>query len=106
MVSFLLVLWSAAFLVCSIIPTSSADCLVDTALNDEFAGFIEAESIPLEGSCCQADVCGLSCPAEVPKPGVGKKPGRIHLGGVYNVLNKHHVITTYFSLFIHTVAAL
>ena len=68
---FLLALTTTAFLFS--IPTISADCLVDTALNDEFASFIEAESIPLEGSCCQADVCGLACPAEVPSPGVGKK---------------------------------
>ena len=48
----------------------SADCLANESLNAEFlAG---AESIPKEGSCCQADVCGIPCPAELSSPGVGK----------------------------------
>ena len=51
----------------------SGDCLLSSkTLNDEFLSFIEgAESIPLNGSCCQADVCGLACPAPVSEPSKG-----------------------------------
>ena len=51
----------------------SGDCLLSSkTLNDEFLSFIEgAESIPLDGSCCQADVCGLACPAPVSEPSKG-----------------------------------
>lgn len=50
---------------------TSADCLADESLNSEFASFISAQSIPVEGSCCQADVCGLACPADLESPGIG-----------------------------------
>jgi Na+/proline symporter len=43
----------------------AADCLANKALNDEFASFIPAETIPTEGSCCMKDVCGLPCPTPV-----------------------------------------
>ena len=51
----------------------NGDCLLSSkTLNDEFLSFIEgAESIPLDGSCCQADVCGLACPAPVSEPSKG-----------------------------------
>ena len=49
-----------------------ADCLSNPALDAEFVSFIDgAESIPLPGSCCQADVCGIPCPEEVDDPDFG-----------------------------------
>lgn len=42
----------------------------NTTLNSEIAG--EGRSIPLPGSCCMADVCGLECPQQVPPPARGK----------------------------------
>jgi len=42
--------------------------------NEEFNNFFipeGAESIPLEGSCCMQDVCGLPCPAPVSDPSAG-----------------------------------
>ncbi len=46
-------------------------CLADSALNDIFIPSGETQ-IPLQGSCCQADVCGLACPEEVDPPAAGK----------------------------------
>lgn len=54
------------------LPHVAAECLADPALDAEFVSFIEgATSIPLAGSCCQADVCGLACPEEVSAPTSG-----------------------------------
>lgn len=60
-VALLLLLW---------FPQVSSECLSDAALNDEFAE-LAGGPIPMEGSCCQADVCGLACPAPVSTPTVG-----------------------------------
>ena len=46
-----------------------AECLSDPALDAIFAG---GTTIPLEGSCCQNDVCNIPCPEPVPAPGSGK----------------------------------
>ena len=53
--------------------TSNAygQCLSDSGLNDFFIPEGETQ-IPLEGSCCQADVCGLGCPEDVDAPAAGK----------------------------------
>jgi len=49
-----------------------ADCLADTTLNTIFAEEVNGvSSIPIEGSCCQFDVCAIPCPLPVEKPGVG-----------------------------------
>jgi hypothetical protein len=42
----------------------AAQCLEDSALEALFLpeGF---SSLPLEGSCCQKDICGMPCPAPV-----------------------------------------
>ena len=57
------------------IPTTTLaqdSCLADDALNAEFVSFIPgAASIPLEGSCCQSDVCGIPCPEPVSEPAIG-----------------------------------
>lgn len=47
-------------------------CIADSAINDIFIPPGETQ-IPLQGSCCQADVCGLACPEEVSPPAVGKR---------------------------------
>jgi hypothetical protein len=50
----------------------SADCIASNAeFNAFFEGLNGGVSIPLEGSCCMKDVCGLPCPEEVSKPGPG-----------------------------------
>jgi hypothetical protein len=49
-----------------------ADCVADPQINDFFAVLNNnASSLPVEGSCCMQDVCGLECPVPVPKPGKG-----------------------------------
>jgi hypothetical protein len=65
--------WMGLLLAASWMTTPvAADCLSNPDLDAEFLSFIEgAESIPLEGSCCQADVCGIPCPEVVEDPGVG-----------------------------------
>jgi hypothetical protein len=51
-----------------LVKEAAADCLSDPDLNELFAGGAE---IPAEGSCCQADVCGIPCPESVSEPGIG-----------------------------------
>ena len=55
----------AAVVVCSA-SQAHAQCLANTEVNDFFAG-LAGGAIPQEGSCCQFDVCGIPCPAPVPK---------------------------------------
>lgn len=68
---------AAAFLFFSFLMDNgahvAAECLPSNpALDAEFVSFIDgATSIPLEGSCCQADVCGIPCPEDVSDPGFG-----------------------------------
>jgi hypothetical protein len=50
---------------------AAADCLADTTLNADFENLNGGVEIPIEGSCCMFDVCGLACPAGVEKPGTG-----------------------------------
>ena len=55
-----------------VFPTTvSGQCIADSTINDFFIPENESQ-IPVEGSCCQADVCGLGCPEEVPAPAGGK----------------------------------
>lgn len=50
---------------------AAADCLADETLNGIFKDVNGGEEIPLEGSCCQSDVCAIPCPEEVSDPAVG-----------------------------------
>lgn len=59
-----------------LVKVSNGECLSNPSLDAEFLGFIQTDdasvtSIPLEGSCCQSDVCGLPCPEPVPDPAPG-----------------------------------
>jgi len=54
-----------------IIVSSYAECLSNASLDAIFADLGGVNSIPVEGSCCQADVCGLACPEPVSSPKVG-----------------------------------
>jgi hypothetical protein len=46
------------------------DCILSNpTFNEEIAG--EGRTIPLPGSCCMADVCGLECPQTAPPPAPG-----------------------------------
>jgi len=54
-----------------LVEFAAAECLS----NPEFNAFFEEQAggeIPLEGSCCQQDVCGLPCPESTPEPGIGE----------------------------------
>ena len=56
----------------AVLAQEETSCLADEALNAEFLSFLPgATSIPLEGSCCQADVCGRLCPEPVSDPSIG-----------------------------------
>jgi hypothetical protein len=47
------------------------DCIASNpTLNEEIAG--EGRTVPLPGSCCMADVCGLECPQTTPPPAPGE----------------------------------
>jgi Sodium:solute symporter family len=47
-------------------------CLSNPDFNQVFVDLNNVTSIPIEGSCCQKDVCNLPCPAPLPKkPPVG-----------------------------------
>jgi hypothetical protein len=53
----------------------ASQCLADETLNDEFRALLgNVAVIPTAGSCCQADVCGIPCPAEVSAPNFGTFP--------------------------------
>lgn len=54
-----------------LVEYAAAECLSDPEMNEFFAGEAGGE-IPLEGSCCQQDVCGIPCPQDTPAPGIGK----------------------------------
>lgn len=58
-------------LLCAFSASVRAACLGNEALDAEFAGFLDAESIPQPGSCCMKDVCGLDCPLPVSEPANG-----------------------------------
>lgn len=66
---------AASLLLSSAPPYAAVDaaCLEDPALDAEFVALLDngATSIPQEGSCCQADVCGLACPEPVSAPKIG-----------------------------------
>ena len=58
------------------VPDAAADCLADDQFNQFFVDLNDggggaANPIPLEGSCCQHDVCGLPCPEATPTPHLG-----------------------------------
>lgn len=64
---------AAAALALLIAPQqSAADCLANPTLNADFENLNGGVPIPIEGSCCMFDVCGLACPEEVSKPAIGK----------------------------------
>lgn len=50
---------------------TNAQCLSDPKLEATFVSLAGAKSLPVEGSCCQKDVCGLPCPAAAPVPARG-----------------------------------
>jgi hypothetical protein len=63
---------AAAALALLIAPQQvAADCLANENLNADFENLNGGVPIPIEGSCCMFDVCGLACPVDVSKPGVG-----------------------------------
>jgi hypothetical protein len=49
----------------------TSTCLAKPEFNQVFVDLNGGSAIPLEGSCCQKDVCNLPCPAISPEPGVG-----------------------------------
>jgi hypothetical protein len=49
----------------------ASTCLANPEFNQVFVDLNGGSAIPLEGSCCQKDVCNLPCPATSPEPGVG-----------------------------------
>ena len=65
----------AAILLCKA-SISAAQCIADEALNTEFAQIINQDTTSttydIEGSCCQAEICGLGCPEEVSPPTRGQ----------------------------------
>ena len=50
---------------------ATSSCLANPEYNQVFVDLNGGSAIPLEGSCCQKDVCNLPCPAISPEPGVG-----------------------------------
>jgi len=61
-----------AGLVLFAVSRADATCIEsNSTLNAEFAGFLGVPSIPVPGSCCMNDVCGLACPTEITPPGNG-----------------------------------
>ena len=56
------------------LPSVVSDCIANTAINDFFVELNGAQEtgIPLAGSCCQFDVCGLECPRVLADPGKGE----------------------------------
>jgi Na+/proline symporter len=65
----LLVLLAALAAPCPI--TATGGCIADESINSFFETEVVGEPIPVEGSCCQADVCGLPCPEYQPPPTKG-----------------------------------
>lgn len=49
----------------------TSTCLAKPEFNQVFVDLNGGSPIPLEGSCCQKDVCNLPCPATSQEPGVG-----------------------------------
>jgi len=61
-------LLAAAFF---LVEFAAAECLSNPEFNQFFEDAAGGE-IPLEGSCCQQDVCGLPCPQTTSAPGIGE----------------------------------
>jgi len=61
----------------SAVGQSTTNCFADPALESEFATIIAGddgttyETIDIEGSCCQSEVCAIPCAAETPPPPKG-----------------------------------
>jgi hypothetical protein len=59
------------------VQVARGDCIPSNpTFNEEIAG--KGRTIPLPGSCCMADVCGLECPQTVPPPAPGKLAKVMH----------------------------
>jgi hypothetical protein len=72
MSSFSVAAAAAAALTLLIAPQqAAADCLANPTLNADFETLNGGVPIPIAGSCCMFDVCGLACPAGVSKPKLG-----------------------------------
>lgn len=65
-----LLLLGAAFLVKEVVVV--ADCLANEEFNQFFENVNGGATIPVDGSCCQKDVCNLPCPEPVADPTIGK----------------------------------
>jgi hypothetical protein len=54
-----------------VVQSANAECLADDTLDAAFTEFLNVDAIPTAGSCCQADVCGIACPATLSPPKIG-----------------------------------
>jgi hypothetical protein len=54
-----------------LVTAQESTCLAKPEFNQVFVDLNGGSSIPLEGSCCQKDVCNLPCPAISAEPGIG-----------------------------------
>lgn len=52
----------------TVVGAGHPQCLANAELRSKFEAMNEAFEIPLEGSCCMQDVCGLKCPEELDPP--------------------------------------
>jgi len=50
---------------------AAADCIANPTINADFEELNGGVEIPIEGSCCMFDVCGLACPTLTSKPSKG-----------------------------------
>jgi hypothetical protein len=50
---------------------TDAQCIADEKIDAEFRTLLGVDAIPKANSCCQADVCGIPCPAEISDPKIG-----------------------------------
>jgi hypothetical protein len=63
---------AAALLLLLLFPVATnAQCIADDKIDAEFRTLLGVDAIPKADSCCQADVCGIPCPAEVSDPKIG-----------------------------------
>jgi hypothetical protein len=60
---------AAALLLLSV--AIDAQCIADEKIDAEFRTLLGVDAIPKADSCCQADVCGIPCPAEISDPKIG-----------------------------------
>ena len=63
--------FGAAVLFLSSLTGVQGTCLSNATLEAIFAGGDDV-SLPRDGSCCMQDICGLTCPTDVSKPGPGE----------------------------------